>query len=262
MNLGQAGEDVPLARRGVHLQPHAAPRDHRHEDRRHGRRHDHGALGARDPRQRRLHVLRAWGVAHAVDARRRGLPHPRLPVRRLHGLHQQPVRRRVPRLRQPAVHVRRGVPHRHDRRAARHGPGRVPPQEPLAAGRHGDLRAQAAHLRRARVHRAGRRGDRLGGEAPRAPSRPRRRHRVRHALHEWQVPPERQRRLLRRRREGQRGRLGVADDRRDRDGHRRGDDRDGADLRRGARRSSWTTSTSSARTRRRSRPTSAPTAAA
>ena len=51
-----------------------------------------------------------------------------------------------------------------------------------------------------------------------------------------QVPPERERRLLRRRREGQRGRLGVADDRRDRDGHRRGHDRDGADLRRGTRR--------------------------
>ena len=87
-------------------------------------------------------------------------------------------------------------------------------------------------VRRRGVLREGGRGDRLG---PRAAAGPRHRDRVRHALHLGQVPPERQRRLLRRGREGQRGRLGVADDRRDRDRHRRGHDRDGDDLRRGAR---------------------------
>ena len=86
--------------------------------------------------------------------------------------------------------------------------------------------------------------------------------RVRHALHDRQVPPERQRRLLRRRRQGQRGRLGVAHDRRDRDGDRRGHDRDGDDLRRGARRRPRRRRRDLARTPRRSRPTSGRTAVA
>ena len=91
-------------------------------------------------------------------------------------------------------------------------------------------------LRREGVRREGGRRDRLGRQAREPEEGPGGGHRLRGPLHQWQVPPQRQRRLLRRRREGQRGRLGVADDRRDRDGHRRGDDRDRADLRRGARR--------------------------
>src|SRR5256886_15033211 len=98
-------------------------------------------------------LFRSDAVRDARD-RRGALPRPERPLRHDDRVHEQPVLRLDARLRQPRVHVRRGVSDGRPRRTSRAGPARRAPPERVEAGRR-EPAGVRAHVVRSEERRVG-----------------------------------------------------------------------------------------------------------
>ena len=154
-----AGQGHLFARGGVQGLADAPGGDHPHAHRLHPRWRAHLPHRRRAAGQRRLHLLGADHPGHH-DAHHLG------PLSRAGGrlqgagdLHEQPVRRLLPRLRQCPDHVRHRTADGHAGRHGGHRPARVPSQERAEV-----RRSHAAEVLPARVRARGVPGDRRQGQ--------------------------------------------------------------------------------------------------
>ncbi|PYM33425.1 MAG: hypothetical protein DME15_11340 [Candidatus Rokuibacteriota bacterium] len=154
-----AGEDRVRPRGGVHRVPDPRAVHDSPAHRGGARRAPARARRPRHDRQRRLHLLGLDDPLRDALDRRGPLPRAERPLRHDDRLHQQPVLGLDARLRQPRVHVRRGVADGRAGRAPRDGPARAAPAERIEGGRREPAGVRAHLVRDGRVPRGGGRSD-------------------------------------------------------------------------------------------------------
>ena len=123
------------AGRAVRRDHHAPPDAGCHQGRRAEGRHADGAADAHCLQHRGLRQSRRPGSLSRLRRVDRCLSLPEQEDRRRRGLYQQRAGRRVSRLWQSAIRLRRGVGDRRARARHRHGPDRVSPAERSSRGR-------------------------------------------------------------------------------------------------------------------------------